>query len=258
MNGAFTDHVLKYAAQGMHLDGRKIHDLRELTIEYGISKSAEGSARVRLGQTEVIAGVKLDVEKPYPDTPENGNLAVNVELLALSSPDFETGPPSNQANEIARVVDRGIRESKAIDTKKLCITPHEKVWSVMIDVCTMNDAGNLLDACAIAAMAALQDAKLPGFDGKAVQYDVKSDKPVPLDSVPVSVTVYKIGKHFIIDPDTDEEKVSEARLTVASKEDGTLCAFQKGGDAPLSSEDICQMVDIALDTAEKIRPQLQR
>src|SRR3990172_2219494 len=117
---AQKESLLKYLNKGLHFDGRKLTEYRDVSVEYGVSKSAEGSARVRIGRTEVIAGVKLSVEKPYPDTPDSGNLMVNAELLAMSNPAFETGPPGDQAIEIARVVDRGIRESKAIDVKKLC------------------------------------------------------------------------------------------------------------------------------------------
>ena len=47
--------------------------------------------------------------------------------------------------EIARVVDRGIRESGFIDWKKLCIKEGERVWSVSIDIYCINDDGNVLE-----------------------------------------------------------------------------------------------------------------
>ena len=49
-------------------DGRKLLDLNTVEIEYGVSNKAEGSARVKLGKTEVIAGVKLAISEPYPDS----------------------------------------------------------------------------------------------------------------------------------------------------------------------------------------------
>ena len=95
-------HTLKYLSKGVRYDGRKPLDYRNVSVEYGITKSAEGSARVKIGETEVIAGVKMSVEKPYPDTPDKGNLMVNAELRPLASPKFETGPPGDQAIEMAR------------------------------------------------------------------------------------------------------------------------------------------------------------
>jgi len=90
----------------------------------------------------VFAGVKLEIGTPYPDTPDEGGLMINTELIPLSNPEFESGPPGIQAIELSRVVDRGIRESKAIDMKKLCIEPKEKVWTVIVDIIPINDEGN--------------------------------------------------------------------------------------------------------------------
>lgn len=250
-------HLLKYYKDGVRFDGRKIMDYRPVKVEYGVSGSAEGSARVTIGDTVVIAGVKMALETPYPDTPEQGNLMVNAELLPLSSPEFETGPPGDQAIELARVTDRGIRESKAIDVKKLCLKAGEKVWSVMIDICTINDNGNLLDAAGLAAIAALKDARFPALDeNQFVDYDKKTDTPLPLEKEPVPVTVLKIGDNFVVDPLPDEEKVADARLTVAVSKSGTVSAMQKGGRSPLTVEEVDQMVGIAVEKSGELRKNL--
>src|SRR4030065_1513192 len=110
-------------ASGKRLDGRGLSDYREFTIEEGLIERAEGSARIRLGKTEVLVGVKVGTGAPFPDTPNEGVLTVNAELVPLASPTFEPGPPDDNSIELARIVDRGIREAKVIDTKKLCIAP---------------------------------------------------------------------------------------------------------------------------------------
>ena len=74
-----------------------------------------------------------------------------------------------------------------------------------------------------------------------------------LENTPLSVTVIKIGDKFVVDPSSEEEKVVDARLTVASMEDGTLCALQKGGDHPLTTEDIKKMMDIGVEKAKELR-----
>src|SRR3989338_2540572 len=159
------NYVRMLAKMNKREDGRNFDQYREpISVEYAVSeKSAEGSARVTIGDTVVVAGVKLELSKPYPDTPDEGSIMINVELLPLSSPEFEAGPPSINSIELARVVDRGIRESKAIDFKKLCIKPGEQMWTVIIDIYPINAAGNLFDACALAALAALRDAKFPAI-----------------------------------------------------------------------------------------------
>ncbi len=258
MNQELKTHLLRALGKNVRFDGRKALEYRPITVQYGVSASAEGSAIVRVGGTEVMAGVKLETGKPYPDTPNQGNLMVNAELLPLSNPQFESGPPGEQATELARVVDRAIRESKSIDVHKLVISPGEKVWSVSIDICTINDEGGLQDAACLAALAALKNTKMPKLDeNNDVDYDAEKTKEgLPLAKEPVEVTVVKIGDQFLVDLLTDEEKSIEARLTVAVTEKGTVCALQKGGAAPLSAEEIDKMIEIAQKLAPTLRKSL--
>ena len=140
------NHIIKLLNQGIRLDGRKLEEFRQpLTVEKGSFPQAEGSARVQIGNTDVIVGVKLETMAPYPDQPDKGSIMVGAELLPMARPDFESGPPSIDSIELARVVDRGIRESNAIDTKKLCIKEGELVWTVIIDIYPINDDGNIID-----------------------------------------------------------------------------------------------------------------
>ena len=257
MNSEQIQHIITGLNEDVRLDGRKALEYRDIEVEYGISNSAEGSARVRIGETEVLAGVKMEIGTPFPDKPGEGTIIVGAELLPLSSPDFESGPPSIQAIELARVIDRGIRESEAIDFKELCITEGEKVWLIVIDICTLNDAGNLFDASALAVLAALKDAHFPGMkESGAVDYKVRTDKKVNLKDEPLSITVMRIGDKYIVDPITQEELAADARMTVGVRKDGKLCSLQKGGNSPLSAEDIDNMMQIAVDKAEELRGKL--
>ena len=254
MHRELRSHIISLLNADTRLDGRKLSEYRKpIELEYGVVKTAEGSARVKIGETEVFVGVKMEVGEPYPDIQDEGTIIVGAELLPLSNPEFELGPPGIQAIELARVVDRGIRESKCLDFKKLCIEAGKKVWLLIIDICPINDAGNLFDASSLAALAALKDAKYPAFDGEKVDYKSKTDKRLELEKTPIAVTVIKIGEKFIVDPDIEEEKAIDARLTVSTIEDGTLCALQKGGDYPLTIEDIEKMLDIGIEKGKELR-----
>jgi exosome complex component RRP42 len=178
-------------------------------------------------------------------------------LLPLSNPDFESGPPSAASIETARVIDRGIRESKALDTKGLCITKGEKVWTIAIDIVPINYDGNLIGMGGFAALAALLSARMPEVvDGK-VDYHKRTNVSLKLNSLPIPITVGKMGDIFVVDPTAEEEKVLDVRLTVTTLDDKNLCALQKGGDAPLSKEDIDKMVDIAFEKASILRKKLK-
>ena len=251
--------IVELAGKDQRIDGRKLTEYRQpIKIETNISWTAEGSARVQIGETVVMAGVKLSLEKPYNDTPDQGGIMINAELLPLSSPEYEPGPPQIKAIELARVTDRGIREAKAIDMKKLCVLPGEKAWFVIIDIVTINDAGNLFDAANLAALTALKAARFPVVDPKtgAIDYKKKTEEPLPLLKEPLGVTVYKINGKLLVDPNIEEEHPYDARLTVAADEKGTISAMQKGGTQPLTVEEISQMVELALEKADFLRKQL--
>ncbi len=249
------------AAQNKRLDNRSLNEYRKpIKIELNISKTAEGTAKVQIGETVVLAGVKLSIEKPYNDTPDEGGIMINAELTPLSNPEYEPGPPGIKAIELARVTDRGIREAKTIDLKKLCLVPGEKAWFISIDLITLNDAGNLFDAAGLAALAALKSAKFPEYDPETgvVDYKKKTNNSLPLVKEPLPVTVYKIDSSLLIDPTFEEEQAYEARLTVSSDINNIISAMQKGGDAPLSLEDTSKMIDLALEKAKFLREQLDK
>lgn len=258
--GATRQHIINLLQKNLREDGRKPTDYRKISVEYGIApKSAEGSARVRIGETEVIAGVKLEIGEPYPDKPNEGTLMVTAELLPLSSPEFESGPPDIKSIELARVVDRGIRESEALDFKKLCIKEGEKVWICCVDIYPINDAGNLFDAASLAALAAIKDTKFVDYDKEKflVNYEKKTNKSLPLKYLPVGVTVIKIGNTLLVDPSVEEWSELDSRLTVATIEDGRICALQKGGDLTLSIGDIEKIIEIATEKAKILRGYLK-
>jgi len=257
MKEELNKHLLDALNANVRYDGRKKDEYRTVEIEYGVSATAEGSARVKLGDTEIIAGVKMSVETPYPDSPEQGNLMVDVHLLPLASREFESGPPGINAIEIARVTDRGIRESHCIDLKSFCIKKGEKVWSVSVDVSTLNFDGNLFDAASLAVLAAIKDTKIPSLDDDMIpNYKEKSKNVLDLKKEPIGITVYKIGDHFVVDPSAAEEAQLDARLTVTTLKDGSICAMQKGGITPLTADDVEAIIDIATAKAAELRKHL--
>ena len=242
--------IKEFLEAGKRFDGRKLLEHRNMEIETGVSKNAEGSARVRLGNTEVRAGIKLGMGEPYPDHEDEGTMMTTLELLPLSSENFEYGPPRINAIEIARIVDRGIRESGMLDFKKLCVKKGEKVWTVFIDLYSVNDDGNLLDACALAAVAALLNAKIPKYNEKEerVCFGELTSKKLPLTKdIPLTFTFHKIGNSIILDPSVEEEETSEARLSVAlsSKKEVIINAMQKGGEEAFSPDEVLKIVDAA-------------
>lgn len=246
--------IAQLVAHGKRLDGRELTEYREVQLETGLIERAEGSARVRLGKTEVLVGVKFEMGEPFPDTPNEGVLTVNAELVPLASPNFEPGPPDENSIELARVVDRGIRESKAIATDELVIEPGKKVFVVFVDVYVLNHDGNLIDASSLAALAALLNTKMFNYEVKDGEVKIKPGyKPLPIRNHPIAVTFAKFGDKLVVDPGLDEEEVMDARLTMTIEKDGKICAIQKGGLGLFTAEQVFEASKIALQKSEEQR-----
>lgn len=242
------DHILNLLGKGKRQDGRGPMDFRSIEIETGLIESADGSARVRLGNTTVIAGIKIIPGTPFGDTPNLGVLTTGMELIPMAHPTFESGPPGEDAIELARVVDRGIRESGMVDVEKLCITPGEEVWMCYIDIYAIDHDGNLFDAANLAAVSALRTAIVPGE-----QYGKGPDTPLPVTCTPISVTEAKVGNTLIVDPDYDEEQISTARLTVTTDDNGNYRAMQKGGCGSITLDELSLCLDRAVEIGAEIR-----
>jgi exosome complex component RRP42 len=249
--------ISQHIENGKRLDERGLQDYREIKVEQGVIEKAEGSARVYLGKTEVLVGVKVETGEPFSDTPNEGVQTVNAELVPLASPNFEPGPPDENSIELARIVDRGIRESHAIDTEKLCIEPGKKVFVVFVDVYVLNHDGNLIDASALASLAALMNTKMPNYEIKDGELKIKQGyTPLPIKSHPITVTIGKIGNQLIVDPQLEEEQVIDSRISFALNEQGSICAIQKGGSGYFTPQQILEASKIATAKAEELRKKL--
>ncbi len=246
--------IAQLIARGKRLDGRGPYEYREIKLESGLIERAEGSARVRLGKSEVLVGVKIEAGEPFPDTPNEGVLTVNAELVPLASPTFEPGPPDENSIELARVVDRGIRESKAIALEDLVVETGKKVFVVFVDVYVLNHDGNLIDASALAALAALVNTKMFNYEVKEGEMKIKPGyKPLPMRNFPVAVTFAKFDDKLIVDPGLDEEQVMDARLTMTVEKDDKICAVQKGGDGYFTAQQILEASKTAREKTVELR-----
>jgi exosome complex component RRP45 len=149
-----------------------------VTIGFGVSP---GEVDVSFGHTRVLANCVCEVAAPFPDRPSEGlvlcrvvgfycsgflfklvcagTLKFNVELSPMASPAFEAGRPSELAVEVARILERTLKDSRVVDLESLCIVPEEKVWSVRVDVHVIDHDGNLVDAAVLAALTSLLHAR---------------------------------------------------------------------------------------------------
>jgi len=257
--------IKKYISEtGKRLDGRSVGDYREIRIENGISKNAEASVKVSFGKTEVLAGVKLEIVTPYPDSPDEGTFMTTAELHPMASGQFDIGKPGIESIELGRIIDRGIRESGFIDFKKLCIVEGEKVWQVFVDLIALNDDGNLLDVAGLAALIALGNAKFPVYNKEKNKIEHEfTDKSLPLNKnlMSFNITLHKIGGKILADVDKEEEEISEYRLSIAvgdNKGEPRITAMQKGKSGAITPEDMENILNLVEDKWKEMFPRVRK
>ncbi len=249
--------IKEVITSGKRMDGRSLEDYREIVVKTGVLEKAEGSAEVLLGNTRVLVGVKIGIGHPFEDTPDKGVLMCNAEFTPIASPNFEPGPPREQSIELARVVDRGLRSAEIVDFSKLSLIPGKQVYLIHVDLYVLNYDGNLIDASALAAIAALKVAKRPVY--KVEEGEIKLTKrkqSLKVRKTPVAVTLVKIDDTLLVDPSADEEEVMDARLTVTLDEDENVCAIQKSGSEGFTPDEIKKCIKIALEKAAENRQKL--
>ncbi|HDD66294.1 MAG: RNA-binding protein [Thaumarchaeota archaeon] len=248
------DKIYNLLLQGKRIDGRGPRDLRPMSIQTGLLAKADGSAMVSMGSTKILTGIKVEVGSPFSDRPDEGIFTVNAELLPLASTSFEPGPPDERGIELARVVDRSIREGGVLDLKKLCLVEGEKVYVIFIDVYVLDYDGNYFDPALISALAALATARIP-------RYEVVDGKPqktgeyfaLEFSSLPFTVMIGVIGEKFLIDPQIEEEKVLDVSLIMGADEKGNITCVQKNspGQVPLDLMD--EIVETVVEKTGEIR-----
>lgn len=245
-------------SKGKRLDSRNLDEIRPIEIEFDIIKKANGSAKVKLGNTEVVAGVKVETGEPFEGLENKGALILSAEVLPTASPYSEPGPPDEETVELARVVDRGVRESQMVDLDKLVLIPGKTVYTIFVDCSIINTDGNLFDATSYAVVSALISSKLPIFeiqDGKVV--DTGNTQDPPITTIPISITAVRIGDAVILDPTSEEEASMNARITITTNSDGHFTAMQKGSTGAFTIEQIKKAAETAIIKGEGIRTKLK-
>lgn len=245
------EYVYGILGNGAREFGRSFLEYRGIRLEVNKMPHAEGSALVDIGNTKVLAGVKLAVGEAQKDTYGEGSLITSAELLPLASGRYETGPPTPDAIEYARVVDRGIRASEMIDTEALFIN-EEKVWNVFLDIYVLNYDGNLFDAGTLASVAALLTAKQPKYENDAAIRDGSLPRLKTRGSMITSCTFGKVDNKLLLDPDGNEEDLMSSRLTIANDEE-RVRAMQKGLSGGFSLEEVEKAVDITFERSKELR-----
>eukprot|EP00198_Chlamydomonas_reinhardtii_P014113 XP_001703450.1 3'-5' exoribonuclease PH component of the exosome [Chlamydomonas reinhardtii] len=252
--------ILKALAEDVRLDGRRPNDMRKPKFQFSLD---DRSCTVAQGSTRVMAVVSAALEAPYPDRPSEGPLRFNVEFSPMASPAFEPGKPGEDAIQVARLIERGLRQSGAVDQEALWVgAGRVRVWALRVDCHVLDHGGNLLDCCFLAALAALMAFRKPevevgGESGSEIIVhppEVREPVPLTIHHLPVAVTfaLFQAGDMLVADPTWKEEAAAAGSCTVVMNPAQEVCCVHKADGIGLSPEQFMRCVRLAGRQAEEV------
>nr|GEU72338.1 hypothetical protein [Tanacetum cinerariifolium] len=235
-------------AQNLRTDGRKRLTYRPIVVETGVIAQANGSARVKMGRTEVIASVKAELGKPTSSAPDKGKVSIYIDCSPTAAPEFERRGGEELSMELSAALRQCLLGGKTgagagINLSSLSIVDGKVCWDLYIDGLVISMDGNVLDALGAAIKAALSNTGIP-----KVNFDTTA--------VPVIVTLTKVGRHYIVDATSEEESQMSSAVSVSINRQGFICGLTKRGGAGLDPSVILDMISVAKHVSEQLMNKL--
>ncbi|XP_032017726.1 exosome complex component RRP42 isoform X2 [Hylobates moloch] len=246
-------YIVHGVQEDLRVDGRGCEDYRCVEVETDVVSNTSGSARVKLGHTDILVGVKAEMGTPKLEKPNEGYLEFFVDCSASATPEFEGRGGDDLGTEIANTLYRIFNNKSSVDLKTLCIGPREHCWVLYVDVLLLECGGNLFDAISIAVKAALFNTRIPRvrvLEDEEGSKDIElSDDPydcirLSVENVPCIVTLCKIGYRHVVDATLQEEACSLASLLVSVTSKGVVTCMRKVGKGSLDPESIFEMMEM--------------
>uniref|UniRef100_A0A5B7B0I5 Ribosomal RNA-processing protein 42 n=1 Tax=Davidia involucrata TaxID=16924 RepID=A0A5B7B0I5_DAVIN len=253
-------------AQDLRSDGRKRLTYRPIYVETGVIAQANGSARVKMGATDVIASVKAELGRPSPSHPDKGKVSIYVDCSPTAAPMFEGRGGEGLSTELSTALQRCLLGGKSgagagIDLSTLSIVEGKVCWDLYIDGLVISSDGNLLDALGAAIKAALSNTGIPKVHVAAnvpsdeqPEVDISDEEFLQFDTsgVPVIVTLTKVGRYYIVDATSEEESQMSSAVSVSINRQGRICGLTKRGGAGLDPSIILDMISVAKHLSEQL------
>ncbi|KAA8526613.1 hypothetical protein F0562_008184 [Nyssa sinensis] len=253
-------------AQDLRSDGRKRLTYRPINVETGVIPQANGSARVKMGATDVIASVKAELGRPSLSQPDKGKVAIYVDCSPTAAPMFEGRGGEVLSTELSAALQRCLLGGKSgagagIDLSSLSVVEGKVCWDLYIDGLVVSSDGNLLDALGAAIKAALSNTGIPKVNVAAnvssneqPEVEISDEEFLQFDTsgVPVIVTLTKVGRHYIVDATSEEESQMSSAVSVSINRQGRICGLTKRGGAGLDPSVILDMISVAKYASERL------
>jgi ribonuclease PH len=213
-------------------DGRRADALRPVTIEVGVSKFAEGSARISFGDTQVLCLASVEDRVPrHLEGKEQGWVTAEYAMLPRSTPERSqresmAGRPGGRTFEIQRLVGRALRS--AVDLKAL------GQRSVIVDCEVIQADGGTRTAAITGGWVALAHA-------------VRNITPTPMRRNVAAVSAGFVRGELMLDLAYAEDSIADADVNVVANSDGELIEVQGTAEGrAFSKADFDRVLDLAL------------
>uniref|UniRef100_A0A914WCQ7 Ribosomal RNA-processing protein 42 n=1 Tax=Plectus sambesii TaxID=2011161 RepID=A0A914WCQ7_9BILA len=258
--------------EGIRNDGRGASDYRPIRVETGVLSTTLGSARVRLASTDVLVGVKAEIDEiDCKQTEKKGRIRFFVDCSANATPLFAGKGGEEMAEFVSTALTDAYSNSMALDLSKLVVST-TKAWTVFVDVVVLECGGNLTDAAALGAKAALADARLANVrikasDSEKSEIELTDDAyfdswQLDVTAAPLLVTVNKIGWSNVVDASLQEEVCTKSALVVgvaSSPAKGDLVTLvRQTGRGSLEPDSVDEMIALGVRAGNSLNRELDR
>ncbi len=183
---AKKDEKIDYVKNGKRVDGRKVEELRPLTIEVGVIDNADGSAYLEWGQNKVIVAVygPRELLPKHKQDPRKAIVNFQYRMATFSVPDRKNPRPARREIEISKVCSEALQRAVFA----------ERFPNTVIDVFVQ-----ILDSNAGSRAAGLSAASV-----------ALADAGIPMRDLVASTGVGKAGGEIILDLNKFEEDAPDA------------------------------------------------
>lgn len=252
INREFIIDCLRGDDEGVfRMDARLPNDARE-HLDISLGPSA-GTCVVTLGHTRVCASTSAKLEKPTSGgSSAEGSLRVDVEISSGARRGFASAGAGDRdtrarARELGALLERGLKDARAVDVESLCVLAGKAVWVITCNVTVLAHDGNLAGAASLAACGSLMTFRRPecAIDanaGTVTVCDIDAREPIALNMhhYPIASTFCfydEVPGIAVFDPNLDEEVTADGVVVVVSNTHDEICAIAKSGRG-VSSEDV--------------------
>ncbi|HXU96433.1 MAG TPA: exosome complex exonuclease Rrp41 [Candidatus Nitrosotalea sp.] len=176
---------------GIRCDGRRLDELRNISIKVGVLKNADGSAYIEFGKNKILAGVfgPRDVHPKHMANQDSGILRCRYHMSPFSVTERKNPAPSRREIEISKVIKEALQPSVILKDFP------RTVIDVFIEV--LQADGGSRCAALDAASVALADAGIPMRD------------------LVSACAAGKVADRIVLDVNNEEDQEGQADMPVA-------------------------------------------